>query len=175
MSDKKVTVAETDEAVSELEFDNITEISISTDDNGNVQESIEVVYDADEGVDVEDLPDEEEIWPGGPTAKMIKDWKSEYGEVYVTSISFDKHFVWRVLNRMEYKSIVREMENMMQTGELSSAEANMWNEEAICQTCTLYPEFDPQKLTGSMAGVPSLIAQEVLEASGFVALEVRQL
>jgi len=26
-----------------------------------------------------------------------------------------------------------------------------------------------------MAGMPSLIAQEVLEASGFVALEVRQL
>jgi len=28
---------------------------------------------------------------------------------------------------------------------------------------------------GVMAGVPSLISQEVLEASGFVALEVRQI
>ena len=172
MSDKKVTVSETQEAVEALEFDDVTKISVTSDSEGNIQESIEVVEDE---LQVEDLPDEEEIWPGGPTAKMIKDWKQEYGEVYVTSISFDKHYVWRVLNRMEYKSVVRKMEDLIQTGELSSAEANMWNEEAICEMCTLYPEFDANKLVGSMAGVPSLIAQEVLEASGFVALEVRQL
>jgi hypothetical protein len=39
----------------------------------------------------------------------------------------------------------------------------------------LYPKFDKNNAVGFMAGLPSLIAQEVLEASGFVALEVRQL
>jgi len=177
MTGKKVTVADNEQVSDALEYDEVASVSVTTDEEGNIQESISVNqdYDEDEGVAVEDLPDDEEIWPGGPTAKMIKDWKDEYGEVYVTSISFDKHYVWRVLNRMEYKAVVRKMEDLIQSGELSSAEANMWNEEAICEICTLYPEFDTNKLVGSMAGVPSLIAQEVLEASGFVALEVRQL
>jgi hypothetical protein len=63
----------------------------------------------------------------------------------------------------------------MQAGQLSNAEANMWNEEAISELCILFPSYDKQALTGDMAGLPSLISQEVLEASGFVALEVRQL
>jgi len=177
LTGKKVTVADNEQVSDALEYDEVASVSVTTDEEGNIQESISVNqdYDEDEGVAVEDLPDDEEIWPGGPTAKMIKDWKDEYGEVYVTSISFDKHYVWRVLNRMEYKAVVRKMEDLIQSGELSSAEANMWNEEAICEICTLYPEFDANELVGSMAGVPSLIAQEVLEASGFVALEVRQL
>jgi hypothetical protein len=41
--------------------------------------------------------------------------------------------------------------------------------------CILFPKFDRTQLNGELAGVPSIIAQEVMEASGFVALEVRQL
>jgi len=124
---------------------------------------------------VEDLDDNEEIWQGGPTAQMIKLWKQKFGEVYVTSTSFDKHIVWRVLNRLEYKNLFKKMEQLVQDGQLSSAEASMWNEEAIFETCILYPKYDKQSLVNEMAGLPSLISQEVLEASGFVALEVRQL
>lgn len=124
---------------------------------------------------VEDLPDEELIWPNGPTAGQIKMWKKEYGDVYVTSISYDKHVAWRTLSRIEYKSLVRKMEQLMEAGQLSSAEANLWNEEAISEICVLFPQYDRQSITADLAGLPSLIAQEVLEASGFVALEVRQL
>lgn len=144
---------------------------LSEEDADNVQ----MMEQIEDGRDVEDLPDEEEIWDGGPTAGMIKVWKAKYGEVYVTSISFDKHVVWRTLNRIEYKQLVKKMEQLIQSGQLSSAEANMWNEEAITELCILYPSFDKESLTKEMAGLPSLIAQEVLEASGFVALEVRQL
>ena len=96
-------------------------------------------------------------------------------EVYVTSLSFDKHIVWRTLSRYEYKQLVKKMEQLVQAGQLTSAEANMWNEEAIAEMCILYPGFEKQDINREMAGMPSLIAQEVLEASGFVALEVRQL
>jgi len=124
---------------------------------------------------VEDLADDELIWPDGPTAGDIKAWKKEYGDVYVTSITFDKHIAWRTLSRMEYKSLVRKMEQLMEAGQLSSGEANLWNEEAIAEICILFPQYDRQSITADLAGLPSLIAQEVLEASGFVALEVRQL
>jgi hypothetical protein len=125
--------------------------------------------------DIEDVPDEEAIWNGGPLAGTVKDWKKQYGDIYVTSITYDKHIVWRVLNRAEYKQIVKKMEQLVQAGQLTTAEANLWNEETISELCMLYPKFDKNNAVGFMAGLPSLIAQEVLEASGFVALEVRQL
>lgn len=176
MTQKKVVISESPEALKNLEFDDVKTLSVTEEEDAVDVRDMEYVDEVgDDGVAVEDLDDSEEIWPGGPNAGTIKEWKESYGEVYVTSISFDKHIVWRVLNRLEYKNIVRKMENMIQTGELSSAEANMWNEEAIAEMCMLYPKYDKNSLTGMMAGTPSLIAQEVLEASGFVALEVRQL
>jgi hypothetical protein len=174
MSEKKVVVSETPEAVSALEFDDVKSLSIS-DDPEAIDVRDQLPEETDEGVAIETLPDDEEIWENGPTVAMIKEWKDVYGEVYVTSLSFDKHVVWRVLNRLEYKQVVKKMEDLIQSGQLSSAEANMWNEEAITEMCTLFPAYDKSSLTGVMAGMPSLIAQEVLEASGFVALEVRQL
>ena len=149
-----------------------TDIRVQEYDDG-IDPSADIDYE--EGRSVEDLDDDELIWDGGPTAGMIKEWKIQYGDVYVTSITYDKHVVWRVLNRIEYKQIVKKMEQLIQAGTLSSAEANMWNEEAIAQLCTLYPKLEGNNLSGAMAGLPSLISQEVLEASGFVALEVRQL
>jgi hypothetical protein len=152
---------------------------VGGDDNTPLSEqeadTLQMIDQIEEGREVEDLPDDEEIWDGGPTAGLIKIWKAKHGEVFVTSISFDKHIVWRTLSRLEYKQLVKKMEQLIQSGQLSSAEANMWNEEAITELCILYPSFDQNSLVKEMAGLPSLIAQEVLEASGFVALEVRQL
>jgi hypothetical protein len=167
-SQRKVTVSVDEETESILDAENIIMTQEQADDT-------QLMEQLEEGREVEDLPDDEEIWEGGPTAGVIKVWKAKHGEVYVTSISFDKHIVWRTLTRLEYKQLVKKMEQLIQSGQLSSAEANMWNEEAITELCILYPSFDKESLTKEMAGLPSLIAQEVLEASGFVALEVRQL
>lgn len=172
---KKVTVSE---GLSDVfEFDQIQD-----DDMDIMIENIpddfpeEIAVDEDDKpVMVEDLSDSEELWDGGPTAGMVKEWKQQYGEVYVTSVSYDNHIIWRVLNRMEYKQIVKKMEQLMESGKLTSAEANMWNEEVVAKTCILYPAVENGDVSHLMAGLPSLIAQEVLEASGFVALEVRQL
>lgn len=178
---RKVVVADTPEAVKSLEFDDVITLSVNDESDeediriSELEELSEDVDYSDEGQSVDDLDDDELIWEGGPTAGMIKAWKEQYGDVYVTSLTFDKHVVWRVLSRIEYKQIVKKMEQLVQAGTLSSAEANMWNEEAISELCVLYPKLDKKSLSGAMAGMPSLIAQEVLEASGFVALEVRQL
>ena len=159
---RKVRVEANDEIIEDMHEDDINMIEAEED----IQET---------ETQVEDLPDDEEIWPDGPTAGHIKMWKKDFGEVYVTSLSFDKHIVWRTLSRYEYKQLVKKMEQLVQAGQLTSAEANMWNEEAIAEMCILYPGFEKQDINREMAGMPSLIAQEVLEASGFVALEVRQL
>jgi len=165
---RKVTISNNEEMTKELNVDEVTEISPVA----SLEDDIEPV---EESRSVEDLEDDQEIWQDGPTAGLIKEWKKQHGEVFVTSLSFDKHIVWRVLSRLEYKTLVKKMEQLVQAGQLTSAEANMWNEEAISELCILYPVYDKNNSAGMLAGVPSLIAQEVLEASGFVALEVRQL
>lgn len=163
-NEKKVVITADEETREELGFDEYSRIE-TQEENEQVEESIAV----------EDLDDNEEIWDGGPTAGQIKQWKNAFGDVYVTSVTFDKHIVWRTLNRNEYKQLVKKMEQLIQAGQLSTAEANLWNEESITEICILYPSYDKMALSADMAGLPSLLSQEILEASGFVALEVRQL
>jgi hypothetical protein len=168
MAERKVTVTDNQELAEEIGADESVNIQVDEVEQPE-EEKVET------SIQIEDVPDEELLWENGPTAKTVKEWKKMHGEIYVTSITFDKHIVWRVLNRLEYKNLVKKMEQLVQAGQLSSAEANMWNEEAIAELCMLYPKLDKLDMSGVMAGVPSLISQEVLEASGFVALEVRQL
>jgi hypothetical protein len=182
MSENRKVVIRKDKEAAETFNADTADVFVETE---NVAEGDIIVKDVEdepyEGIDpseatsVEQLADDQIIFDNGPTAGQIKAWKKTYGEVYVTSISFDKHIVWRVLNRLEYKQLVKKMEQLVAAGQLSNAEANMWNEEAIAEMCILFPSYDKNALTGEMAGLPSLISQEVLEASGFVALEVRQL
>ena len=165
---RKVVVKDSPEIAEEVGAEQVT-VFTETPEQAATQEAEE------EALGVDDLPDDELIWPGGPTAGQIKLWKREYGDVYVTSITYDKHIAWRTLNRLEYKNLVKKMEQLVQAGQLTQSEANLWNEEAISEICVLYPAYDKQSLVAEMAGLPSLISQEVLEASGFLALEVRQL
>lgn len=169
MSSEKKVVITTDEQTKE-EYGLEDYKVISTEE---VED--ELIDEPEPALTVEDLPDNEEIWEGGPTAGDIKKWKSVHGDVYVTSITYDKHIVWRTLTRNEYKQLVKKMEQLVQSGQLSTAEANLWNEESITEICLLYPAYDKMGLSNEMAGLPSLLSQEILEASGFVALEVRQL
>jgi hypothetical protein len=169
-NEKKVVITADEKTGEELGLEDYTRIEIKE------EQELDTVEDDDNGpMTVEDLEDDEEIWNGGPTAGQIKQWKSMFGDVYVTSITFDKHIVWRTLNRNEYKQLVKKMEQLVQAGQLSTAEANLWNEESITEICILFPSYDKIALSNEMAGIPSLLSQEILEASGFVALEVRQL
>lgn len=170
---RKVIVQQSETLAEEVSADEAYEVVDVTDVQDQVVEDDDLSNVGPKTV--EELPDDELIWPGGPNAGMIKAWKQEHGDVYVTSLTYDKHVAWRTLSRLEYKTLVRKMEQLMEAGQLSSAEANLWNEEAIAEICCLWPAYDKQTISADLAGLPSLIAQEVLEASGFVALEVRQL
>jgi hypothetical protein len=180
MSEKRKVVVRKDEEMAKTLGADSVDIIATTDE---IEDGDLLVADYEDeqevavqqATTVEELDDDQAIFDNGPTAGQIKAWKKQHGEVYVTSISFDKHIIWRVLSRIEYKQLVKKMETLVQAGQLSNAEANMWNEEAISELCILFPSYDKQALIGDMAGLPSLISQEVLEASGFVALEVRQL
>lgn len=117
------------------------------------------------------------VWPDGPTYGMLWQWKEQHGDesIFVTQVT-DKVFVaWRTLTRFEYRRLVKNMEQAVATGQMSQAEANLNNEEQIVEICALWPKFSRQQLAGQLAGLPSIIAQEIMEASAFVSLDVKQL
>lgn len=167
-NEKKVVISADEDTIEELNLEEVATSEIPSMLDDQVDEDLAPQS-------VEDLDDAEEIWDNGPTAGMIKAWKALHGDVYVTSLTFEKHVVWRTLARSEYKQLVKKMEQLVQAGQLSTAEANLWNEEAITEICLLFPDYTKVSMAEDMAGIPSLLSQEILEASGFVALEVRQL
>lgn len=167
-NEKKVVISADEDTIEELNLEEVATSEIPSMLDDQIDEELGPQS-------VEDLDDAEEIWDNGPTAGMIKAWKALHGDVYVTSLTFEKHVVWRTLARSEYKQLVKKMEQLVQAGQLSTAEANLWNEEAITEICLLFPDYTKVSMAEDMAGIPSLLSQEILEASGFVALEVRQL
>lgn len=133
-------------------------------------------FDPDEEVKrLEDLDPKTPLFDGGPLVGQVVEWKKQHGAVYVTSFDFDQHYVWRPITRFEYRRLVKLLEQTVASGSITQAEANMNNEEAICELCILWPKIARPEMAGEMAGVASIISQEVMEASAFVAVEVRQL
>lgn len=136
-------------------------------------EELETEEEEVEAWDSRKMPPEQPLWEGGPTFAQINAWKDQYGDIYVTSLTPEKHFVWRTVKRPEYRALVKAMENALLAGTTQGV-ANMDNEEDIVELCILAPKYsknDPEQL----AGTAGTISGQILEASGFVSLEVRQL
>lgn len=123
----------------------------------------------------EDLPPETALFDGGPTAGEVVEWKQEYGHVYVTEISFDEYVIWRTIDRGEYRNLVRTINNIMESGKVSEVELNMYNEELICKMGILYPQLSDEDFDKQLAGMPSIISQQILEQSGFRPIDTRGL
>lgn len=115
------------------------------------------------------------LWEGGPTGAVVDSWKAAHGKIYVTSFGPEEHFIWRTLTRYEYRQLVKQLEQGVASGQITQAEANMNNEEAICERVLLFPAMNRVEMAKEMAGVASIISQEVMEASAFVASDVREL
>jgi hypothetical protein len=100
------------------------------------------------------------VFEGGPTRQEIEEWKKKYMAVYFTPFENEK-FIWRPLKRPEYRQLIEQKEMGI-----------MDREEAIMQAVILFPrDFDIKEYIakGGRAGVPSLIADMVMDKSGFTA------
>lgn len=101
-----------------------------------------------------------EIFPGGPTENQVQNWKQEYGDsLYMTEFD-DETFVWRTLSRIEYKRIMS----------IEGNNSEWFGEEQVVQKCILWPEnFGANEITNGKAGVPSVLSDQIMAKSGFVA------
>ena len=122
-------------------------------------ENFNIQYRADEyPEDYYIDPDDTPVFEGGPGLSQIDIWKKQFGveKIFHTQI-LEKHFVFRTLNRFEYKQIVG-IENI----------DALYREEVICRTCVLYPyNYDFKQMAQEDSGYPSTLAQIIMENSGF--------
>ena len=98
-----------------------------------------------------------QIYENGPYFSQIEIWKKQYGQGHVLHTQIiDKHFIFRTLNRFEYKQIVG----------LQNLDA-LQREEIICNTCTLWPILDYDAIATEKGGIPSTLAAIIMNKSGF--------
>ena len=105
-------------------------------------------------------PNGEELYfPEGPSVSQVEEWKSQYSdEVYLTEFEEDI-FIWRPITRKEYKGVMK----------IQNADS-FYKEERICEAVVLYPtNYNFMVMTSGKAGIPTLLAELVMEKSGFQA------
>lgn len=103
-------------------------------------------------------PNDTPLFEDGPGLSQVELWKKQFTKekIFHTQI-LDKHFVFRTLNRFEYKQIVA-IENI----------DALYREEIICHTCVLWPfNYDFKQMAAEDSGYPSTLAQIIMENSGF--------
>jgi hypothetical protein len=102
---------------------------------------------------------EELLFPGGPALAQVEEWKSRFkDEVYLTEFE-EEVFLWRPITRKEYKQVMK----------VQNADS-FYKEERICEACILYPQgYNFMAMTAGKAGIPTLLAELIMEKSGFQA------
>ena len=125
------------------------EIMHDPDENGGYNPSLLGVY-----IDPEDTP----IFEGGPGISQVNLWKKQFENENVYHVKIlARHFVFRTLNRFEYKQIIA-VENV----------DSLYREEMICRTCVLFPyNYDFKVMAVEDSGYPSTLAEIIMENSGF--------
>lgn len=147
----------------ESTFDNDASEYVNQDGE---QEEVDVYYgplpELDNDGDSEELPSlkayDEPLFPGGPGKIQVQSWKKEWEgyDIFVTEI-LNEMFVFRTLNRFEYKQLIA----------LQNLDA-LQREEVICQTVTLWPSgYEWKTMATDKAGIPSTLSNIIMEKSGF--------
>lgn len=84
--------------------------------------------------------------------QTLEELKDKYWTVYGSGLQ-DQDFIWRGLSRKEFNRITRFNINDLE------------KEEAICKLCVIEPmDFD---FENCLAGIPSILAGQILAESGF--------
>lgn len=97
---------------------------------------------------------------GAPDLQILKKWKSEYGNIYMSSVtSLEEVFIWRVLYRNEWREMVNkvDMNNSFQ------------REDYIVDRCLLYPSPESNVVKYKKgAGYSKSLYTSIMYQSGFV-------
>lgn len=98
-----------------------------------------------------------------PMISQLEAWKTKYNNIYVSQVGEERKeiFVWRTLQRREYKD--------MQIGAATDSQEAF--NEMLVEKCILFPFYDYQFRSTSDAGIISTLGQQISYKSGFVSPE----
>lgn len=97
------------------------------------------------------------------TYELIEEIKKKYKKVWKTTLIDGTEIIWRRLNRKEYKTIMKDYEYIQDRGERL-----MEREDAVCRAAVVYPCASVlEDIIDSMAGVSSVLSDDIYEKSGF--------
>ena len=97
------------------------------------------------------------------TYELIEEIKKKYKKVWKTTLIDGTEIIWRRLNRKEYKTIMKDYEDIQDRGERL-----MEREDAVCRAAVVYPCASVlEDIIDSMAGVSSVLSDDIYEKSGF--------
>ncbi|MBO3794273.1 hypothetical protein [Bacillus subtilis] len=134
--------------------EDIEKTNIQTDNT-----HIEKVYKGYDGTEYSEVEWLSPAINNGPTRKEIEDWKAKYsGLIYFVPFDGDV-FIFRPLERPEYREVVS-----------NTTLSALDREEVFTEKCVIYPDdFSLEKIKKGRAGIASLLAEMIMEKSGFVA------
>lgn len=97
------------------------------------------------------------------TYELIEEIKAKYKKIWKTTLIDGTEIIWRRLNRKEYKSIMKDYEYIEDRGERL-----MEREDAVCRASVVFPCATVlDDILASMAGVSSVLSDDIYEKSGF--------
>jgi hypothetical protein len=99
--------------------------------------------------------EDKEVVPG-LWQSTVNSWKKQFGDVFYVDIK-GEHFIFRSLERYEYKQI------------LATPNTDpLIREEMICEYCVLYPaDYIFATMSGQKAGYPAVLSEVIMDHSGF--------
>ena len=102
--------------------------------------------------------EDERLWAGGPLKSEVESWKKQYTDIYLADdIDPSIIFVYRPINRYEYKAIIASMNT-----------DPLMREEMICEQCVLFPyDYSYAMMSNGNAGNVSTLSEQILAMSGF--------
>lgn len=110
---------------------------------------------------IKDLPD-------APNQAVIDGWKAKYGDVYVSGFSETEIYIWRAINRAEYKQmqIQQQMlaaqadaEQKLDSKVTMAIEGQFDQEDQMVAKCLLWPKLSVEELQKKAGTIPSLLEQ----------------
>lgn len=105
---------------------------------------------------------DEILFAGGPAKSELESWKKQFEaqglDIWIVDdLPTDQVFLYRDMNRYEYKAIMA----------TPNTDALM-REELICEQCVLYPyDFSYAEMSTAKAGIVSILSQHIMGTSGF--------
>lgn len=101
---------------------------------------------------------DEALWPGGPLLSELESWKKQFTDIYMADdIDPNTIFIYRTINRYEYKAIIA-----------APNTDPLMREEMICEQCVLFPyEYSYGLMSNGNAGNVTTLAEHILTSSGF--------